>query len=484
MDKKESTIRGTIWSMVERFSTMGIQLICTLVIAQYLPPSEFGLISMMSIFLSFSMVIAEGGFGQAIIREQNVQPIDVSSLFYFNILTGIVIYLICFFAAPLISSFYRMPELTLLVRVSFLSIIVYSFAIVQGALLQKSVDFSKVSKVSLISVILSGVLGIGVAIVSRSVWALIIQSLSFAIFQTLFYWVFCKWRPALVYSWQSVRKYLSFSLSLLGSRMIAAIADNVANLFIGKAYTPTELGNYTVPDKLQRSVAGTISFAIHRVSYPVMSSFQNDVTALREYSQKIVGMAFYITAPIMLYLLIVAPQLFELILSPEWAKSAYYFRYMCIIGCVFCFADINLDILLVRGKSSLVLVLEIFRKTILVLSLLIGVMYSIKVLLVLLIGYNLFNTVLVCYYYGRELNYSLLQQFYAIIPTLIWLLLSTLPTAFIVHHLNGPFPIIVIAFLCFFTIYLLGTYLSKMSYPVLIVKTLRSLIMNRKSNIY
>ena len=271
MDIKKSTIKGTAWSMVERFSTMGIQLLCTLFIAQYLAPSEFGLVGMMSIFLSFSMVMAEAGFGQAIIREKDVTATDTSSIFIFNIIIGLVIYALCFLCAPFIASFYRQPELTILIRVSFLTIIINSFAIVQGALLQKSVDFAKVSKVSLISVILSGFIGIIVAVIYKNVWALVLQSLGFVISQTLLYWILCKWHPTWEYSWKSVRKYLAFSLNLLGSRLIAALADNMANLFIGRAYTSTELGNYTVPDKLQRSVAGTISFSIHRVSSSILS---------------------------------------------------------------------------------------------------------------------------------------------------------------------------------------------------------------------
>ena len=474
MDVKKDTIKGTVWSMIERFSTMGIQLLCTLAIAQYLAPSEFGLVSMMSIFLSFSMVMAEAGFGQAIIREKNVLPIDTSSIFFFNIWVALIIYGLCFCCAPLIAIFYKQPELTQLVRVSFLAIIVHSFAIVQGALLQKSVNFSVVSKISLISVLLSGIIGIGVAVIYKNVWALVIQSLGFATFQTCFYWIFCKWRPTLSFSWNAVKKYLSFSLNLLGSRMIAALADNMANLFIGRAYTSTELGNYTVPDKLQRSIAGTISFSIHRVSYPVMASFQDDIPSLRDYSQKVVGMAFYITAPIMIYLLIVSPQFFSLILPSQWAESSYYFRYMCIIGAIFCFADINMDVLLVRGKSSLVFKLEICRKIVLVLSLFIGVIYTINVLLIILIGYNIFNTVLINYFYGKEICCSLLKQLNNVLPIVLWILISSIPTIYLSLIIKNDIFMLIVSFITFFVTYCIGTYQFKSQYPKLIISVLKS----------
>lgn len=482
MDIKKSTIKGTAWSMVERFSTMGIQLLCTLFIAQYLAPSEFGLVSMMSIFLSFSMVMAEAGFGQAIIREKNVTKTDTSSIFIFNIIIGLVIYALCFLCAPLIASFYRQPELTILVRVSFLSIIIQSFAIVQGALLQKSVDFAKVSKVSLVSVLLSGIIGIVVAVIYKNVWALVLQSLSFAIFQTMLYWILCKWYPTWEYSWQSVKKYLAFSLNLLGSRLIAALADNMANLFIGRAYTSTELGNYTVPDKLQRSVAGTISFSIHRVSYSVMASFQDNIDELRVYSQKIVGMAFYITAPIMVYLMIVAPQFFSIILSPEWAESAIYFRYMCVIGAIFCFADINMDVLLVRGKSALVLKIEIIRKILLIVSLLIGIMYSIKILLLILVTYNVFNALFVSYYSGKEICCSLFEQFQNVFPIVFCNLIAGLSTflfrLLLVNQTNN-YVILLLTSILYIIVYLVGNYLMKLPYPTLIVEQFKTILVKR-----
>lgn len=405
--------------MVERFSTMGIQLLCTLVIAQFLPPSEFGLISMMSIFLGFSMVLVDSGFGQAIIKEQNVTELDYSSIFYFNIMLGGVIYLLFFLTAPFIASFYHEAQLTDLIRVAFLSILLLSFSVVQQARLFKSVDFSKVSKISLTAVIISGCLGIVWSVLFQNVWALIVQSLSFALVRTALFWIWSTWHPKLIFSWKALRKYIRFSMNLLGTNLIASITDNLANLFIGRCFSAGVLGNYTVPDKLQRTVAGTISFSIHRVSYPIMASFQNDIDQLRVYSQKIVGMAFFITAPIMGLLFVLSTDFFNIILSPEWTESARYFRYMCIIGAVYCFADVNMDILIIRGKTDMVLRIEILRKALLVLALIIGISYDIEVLLALLVLYNVFNMLFVSFWSGREIKCSLWRQLLEILPTIL-----------------------------------------------------------------
>ena len=410
--------------MIERFSTMGIQLLCTLAIAQFLTPAEFGLVSMMSIFLAFSTILIDSGFGQAIIREQNVTELDYSSLFYFNIFIGAIIYAVAFFCAPLIAHFYNEPQLIELVRISFISLFFLAFSVVQQAQLYKSVNFSKVSKISLISVIISGIAGIIVAYIYKNVWALIVQTLTYSFLRTSLLWIFSQWHPKLIFSQKSVKKYLKFSLNLLGSNLIAAIADNLANLFIGKNYSADVLGNYTIPDKLQRSIAGTISFSIHRVSYPIMATFQNDDEQLRTYSQKVVGMAFYIIAPIMTILFVVSEDLFSIILSPEWIESAHYFKYMCIIGAIYCFADINMDIMLIKGRTDWTLRIEIVRKTMLVIALVIGIMFNIETLLKLLVAYNVFNAIFVSFFSGKLISCSIIQQLKNLANTILILFLT------------------------------------------------------------
>ena len=444
--------------MLERFSTMGIQLLCTLVIAQFLTPTEFGLVSMMSIFLSFSSILVDSGFGQALIREQDVAEKDLSSVFYFNIFLSIIIYALGFMASPLIADFYNEPKLTYLLRISFLVMFCYGFSVVQQAILFKDLNFSLVSKISLLSVILSGIVGIILAYLLKNAWSLVFQALSLAFFRAIFLWLFSKWMPVFYFSWRSIKKYLRFSLNLLGTNMIASITDNLANLFIGKAYNSTELGNYTVPNKIQVSVSGTISFSIHRVSYSVMSSFQNEIDRLRDYSQKIVAMAFFIISPIMLFLLLESEDFFLIILNPKWLTASFYFKFLCIIGMIFCFADINIDVLLVRGRSDIVFRIELVRKIIYVLLLLIGIKYSMIILLYLLIVYNIFNMILVSYFVGKEIKLPLWRQFVNIAPTVITLLFSALITLIIINLLNNYIARFLLSMFVFILSYIIFSY--------------------------
>ena len=409
-DKIQNTLTGTFWSMTERVAKIGIQVLCTFIIAQFVVPSAFGLVSMMSIFLAFSTMLIDSGFSQAIIHEQNVTKEDESSIFWFNILLGLVVYGAFFVSAPLIADFYREPQLTVLIRVAFTALIFQSLVVVQQGLLFKEIDFKAVSKITFWAVLLSGVAGIVVSYLRRDVWGLIVQNLSFAVLQTVFFWGYSHWRPQLKFRVACVKKYLKFSMNLLGSNMLAAITDNLANLVVGRAYSTTILGHYTMANKIPYLTSGTVCYGIKRVSYSMMSRFQNDNAHLASYSQRVVGTAFWILAPIMILLFVFAKPFIALMFPEAWAPAAIYLRYFCVIGFVFCFSDVNQDILLVKGRTDLLFRLDLIRRTVLVALLVIGVQYNVEVLLALLVAYNVLNGLVVSYLAGRLIGCNLWQQ--------------------------------------------------------------------------
>ena len=409
-DKIQNTLTGTFWSMTERVAKIGIQVLCTFIIAQFVAPSAFGLVSMMSIFLAFSTMLIDSGFSQAIIHEQNVTKEDESSIFWFNILLGLVVYGAFFVSAPLIADFYREPQLTVLIRVAFTALIFQSLVVVQQGLLFKEIDFKAVSKITFWAVLLSGVAGIVVSYLRRDVWGLIVQNLSFAVLQTVFFWGYSHWRPQLKFRVACVKKYMKFSMNLLGSNMLAAITDNLANLVVGRAYSTTILGHYTMANKIPYLTSGTVCYGIKRVSYSMMSRFQNDNAHLASYSQRVVGTAFWILAPIMILLFVFAKPFIALMFPEAWAPAAIYLRYFCVIGFVFCFSDVNQDILLVKGRTDLLFRLDLIRRTVLVALLVIGVQYNVEVLLALLVAYNVLNGLVVSYLAGRLIGCNLWQQ--------------------------------------------------------------------------
>ena len=416
------SLTGSFWSLIERFAKMGIQILCMFVIAWFVPPADFGLVSMMSIFLAFSTILIDSGFGQALVHEQNVTHEDESSIFWFNIVLGIIVYAAFYILAPIIAAFYNEPQLTLLLRVAFIAIIFQSFIVVQQGLLFKGIEFKMVSKISFWAVLLSGIAGIVVSYIRRDVWGLIVQNLLFAILQTVFFWGYCRWRPHFFFSIRCVRKYLRFSMNLLGSNLLAAITDNLANLFVGKAYNATILGHYTMANKIPYLTSGTVCYSIKRVSYSMMSTFQDDNVKLARYSQRVVGTLFWILAPIMVLLFVFADIFVGTLFSPEWAPAATYLRYFAVIGFVYCFSDINQDILLVKGRTDILFRLDIVRRFILVVLLFVGIQYSVNTLLTLLVAYNILNSLIISYIASRLIHCSLWQLFVYVMTTPLYYL--------------------------------------------------------------
>ena len=474
------TSKGTVWSMLERFSSIGIQLICTLIIARFVSPDQFGLISMLSIFIALSQVIVDSGFSQALIRDQEATQVDYSSVFFFNILIGITIYIVSFYSAPLISEFYNEPELTRLVRVSFLSLISMSFSVVQQAILLKEFNFSKISKISISSALISGFLGIVTAYYMKNAWALVIQSLSFSVLRTILFWNLSTWKPIIIFEWKSIKKYFLFSINLLGSNLISSITDNLPNLLIGKFQSANNLAYYSIPEKIQRSISGTISFSIHRVSYSAMSQFQQNKEHLLSYSQKVVGIAFFIISPIMLYIGQYSRELILLFLSSDWITSAYYLKYLVIVGMLFCFSDINMDILIIRGKTKLVFLIEVIRKIIFITFLFIGVLNSMKLLLILLIIYQLFNAIFVSSLALRELSANILYTIKAIIPTLYCLLSSFIINLILINLHLTIITSIILGFFVTFIFYIGTAYIINNYYLKFIQLEFKLMVRSRK----
>jgi O-antigen/teichoic acid export membrane protein len=204
--------------------------------------------------------------------------------------------------------------------------------------------------------------------------------------------------------------------------MLAAITDNLANLFVGKAYNATILGHYTMANKIPYLTSGTVCYGIKRVSYSIMSTFQSDNQQLASYSQRVVGTAFWILAPIMILMFVFANPFISFLFPAEWAPAATYLRYFCLIGFVFCFSDVNQDILLVKGRTDILFKLDVIRRSILVILLIVGVQYSVELLLVLLSIYSITNALVVSYIAGRLIDCPLWRQAQLVITTPIYII--------------------------------------------------------------
>lgn len=246
---KQKTLSGVLWSCVERFSVQGIQFVIMVIMARILLPSDYGMIGMLAIFIAIAQTLIDSGFSNALIQKKDRSEIDYSTVFYFNIVVGIILYFILFFSSPLIARFYNTPELTGLTRVLALNLFINSLAVVQRAILSIKIDFKTQAKASFSAAIISGIVGIVMAYTGFGVWSLAVQTVLNAFVNTVLLWIFSKWIPLKVFSFESFKKLFAFGSKLLASGLLDTIYRNIYTIVIGKKFASTDLGYFTRADQ-------------------------------------------------------------------------------------------------------------------------------------------------------------------------------------------------------------------------------------------
>ena len=244
------------------------------VLARLLSPREFGLLGMVVIFTAVSQSFINSGFSQALIRKTNCEQKDFSTVFYFNLATGILLYLALFVMAGPISRYFKEPELFLLIRVIGVILIISGVGLIQKTILTKNVDFRLQTKISLVSSVVSGIIGIGMALYGWGIWSLVWKTVSQQLISVILLWLWTSWRPALVFNMDSFRELFNFGSKLLVSGLIDTLYNNVYYVIIGRYFSATDLGYFTRADEFRNIPSANLTGIIGRVSYPIFSAFR------------------------------------------------------------------------------------------------------------------------------------------------------------------------------------------------------------------
>ena len=418
---KTQAIRGTFWSSIERFSTQIVQFVLTIIMARLLTPNDYGLIGMLAIFISLSQVFIDGGFSTALVQRQDRTNEDFSTVFYINLSMSIFLYLILFFCAPLIAYFYKQPLLVPITRIYSLNLIINSLVAVNKTKLVINVDFKTQSKISLLAAILSGVLGILAALKGFGVWALVVQLLTQAVFNVIFSFWYVKWFPAKVFSIESFKKLFKFGSKLLVAQIISSIYSNIYNVVIGKRFTSSDLGFYTRADHFAMFAGGNISQIIQRVSFPLLSQIQDDDQRLLNVYKKYLQVVTFIIFPLIMLVFGTAKPMVLILLGEKWRGCILLLQILCFKYMWECVIQSNLNLLYVKGRSDLVLKLEVIKKSIAFTILAITLFFDLTVICIGQVIYALIALYLNTIYTKKILNYGFITQIKEILP---WLILS------------------------------------------------------------
>lgn len=415
---KQKTVKGVLWSSLERFSVQGIQFIVMIIMARMLTPNDYGLVGMLAVFIAVSQSLVDSGFSQALIRKQDRTETDNSTVFYFNIIVGFILYGLLFALAPFIADFYNEPQLTVITRVIGLSVLFNSLVVVQRALLTIKIDFKTQAKAALTAAIISGILGIWMAASGYGVWSIVAQQLANLGINTLLLWILSHWRPSLTYSWKSFHELFGFGSKLMVSGLIDTIYRNIYLIVIGRVFSAADLGYYTRAHQFTDFPSSNVSGIIQRVTYPILCSIQNEDERLSDVYRRFLRLSAFIVFPLMMGLAAVAEPLVLALLKEQWLFAATLISIICFSMMWYPIHSINLNLLQVKGRSDLFLKLEIYKKIVGIIILCITIPMGLIAMCVGSFFSSMIALIINTYYTGKLINVGFLRQMHDLFPIL------------------------------------------------------------------
>lgn len=361
---RQHAINGIAWTSVEKLSGQIVQFVIGVAIARVLAPSDYGVVGMTAIFFAIAGTFIDSGFGNALIQKKDRTEADYATCFYFNFLVGLLFFCILYALAPAIAAFYKTPILCDVTRALSLTLVINSLSIAQNAKMTTEMKFKALSIISVTSQIISGCLGLILAYTGRGVWALVVQMISGCVLNLIFIECYLKWVPRWTFSKASFRHLFSFGSKILCSGLINTIYQNIYTLVIGKVFSPKEVGYYNRGNQFAMLPSQTLLSVFMKVAYPIMSEVQDDTKLLRKAYQKFLRLPIFILWPILFGLIVLAKPLILLLLGEKWLPCVPLLQVLCIGSFFNPLTHINLNILYVKGRTDLVLKLELIKKPI------------------------------------------------------------------------------------------------------------------------
>ena len=462
-DLKQKTISGILWSGVQKFGSLAISFIANIVLARLLTPDDFGCIGMLAIFIVLSQTFIDGGFGAALVQKKNPTEEDYSTIFYWNILVAILLYVVLFVTAPFIADFYRIPLLSDILRVQGISLIISSFYIIQTNRLVKQLNFKTLSLVTVIATLIGTFIAIIMAYQGCGVWSLVAKEMITVLVMVVLLWYLCKWRPLLKFSFSSLKSLFSYGSMILLASLTNRLYENIQGLIIGRAFSAKDLGYYTQAKKIEEIPVNTFADVVTQVTFPVYASIAEQRDYLKDIIRKNVKVFNFLAFGVMALLLVVAEPLFIMLFTDKWLPSVPLFRVLCVAGMLVPLNNVNTQLFKGVGRSDIFFILQFVKRLIGLVIILISIRWGLMAMMwaVALNAYVFYG--LNAYYTKQILDYTLREQFYDIFPNLLlavivggisWMVIVWFPDYYILQ--------LFVVGLLFTFLYLLGGKIMKL----------------------
>ncbi|MCI8834626.1 MAG: lipopolysaccharide biosynthesis protein [Ruminococcus sp.] len=417
MNKK--VLSNLIWRLLERCGAQGVTLIVSVILARLLAPSDYGVISLIMVFITILEVFIDSGLGNALIQKKDADEIDFSTVFYFNLGMCSILYIGLFTMAPVIANFYSNDVLVLVIRVLGMSLLISGLKNVQQAYVSRNLIFKKFFFATIGGTVTSAVIGIVIAYLGGGVWALVFQGLSNQLIDTMILWIIVKWRPVKVFSWRRFKKLFSYAWKLLVSSFIDTIYQKLRQLLIGKIYSTADLAYYNQGQQIPYAVVSNINASIDSVLLPAIASVQDSKENVKKMTRRAIKTSSYIMTPFMIGIFVIAEKLVELLLTEKWLPCVFFLQISCIS---FIFTPINtanINAIKAIGRSEIILKIEILKKVVGCVIILFTIFGGIKAIAMGLLLSNVVGQIINAWPNKKILDYGYFEQLKDIIPNIL-----------------------------------------------------------------
>ncbi len=429
--ENKKVISNFIWRFAERCGAQMVTFIVSIVLARILMPEDYGTVALVTVFTTIMQVFVDSGLSTALIQKKDADDLDFSSVFYFNFAVCIILYLIMFFAAPLIASFYGMTELMSIVRVISFTIVISGVKGIQQSYVSRNMLFKRFFFATLGGTIFSAILGIRMAYAGCGVWALVAQQLSNMALDTLILWLTVKWHPRRLFSWERLKGLLSFGWKMLASSLLDTVYNDLRSLIIGKLYSSADLAYYNQGKKFPNLIVTNVNTSIDSVLLPTMSNEQDNMGRVKNMTRRSIQVSTYIMAPLMIGLACCAENVVNVVLTEKWLLCVFFLRIFCITYMFYPIHTANLNAIKAMGRSDIFLRLEVEKKAIGLLLLLVTANVSVEAMAYSLLASTFASMIINSWPNKKLLDYSFVEQMKDIMPSILLSLLMGFVVYFI-----------------------------------------------------
>lgn len=402
---------------MENGGAQGVQFLVSIILGRLLSPEEYGVVGAILIFIMIANVMVQNGFSTALIQKRKVDETDFSSVFFFNMAVSAVIYVLLFLAAPGIAGFYRNQEMTALIRV--LAVVLFPGGVIsiQNAYVSRNMEFKGLFIASFVASMLSGAFSIFLAYRGFGVWALVWQQITYYFFYMIILLISVSWKPRLLFSLSRVRTMFAFGWKLLCASLLDTVYNNIYGLVIGKIYNESMLGYYNRGEQFPKLIVSNLGAAIQSVMLPVLSASQDEPEKVKAMLRKAITFSSYLVLPMMGGLIAVARPMVLLLLGEKWLPCVPFLQIMCIAYSFWPIHIANLQALNAMGRSDIFLKLEIVKKLVGIVVVIIGIRYNALILVALKALADFLCTFINAWPNKRLLNYSIFEQWKDVMPS-------------------------------------------------------------------